>query len=204
MSSTIEPRDNRDSLPGSHRKSPAPAASHSASASPLHRDDAPAGTVPEKAGRKGRAVQRMGTARRKQFLELLIQGASPQVACRKLSIPVALFWQTLDQDAGFASELQRVWDLLSYNVMAALYQAAIKGNGSAQQFWLKHRPPPCWLSAGAGQPPHDDLEDLSDAELLDQARTEAPDLAAEIAARVAAAPGRRSSAGFSQGVESSG
>lgn len=123
---------------------------------------------------------------RRELLDLMMQGASPLVACRKLNIPMAAFWTTLDQDDGFATQLQRVWDALSLNVVAALYQAAIKGNGSAQQFWLKHRPPPRWAVTAADADSTDELDTLSDAELLDRARTEAPDLAAQIAARLAA------------------
>jgi hypothetical protein len=122
----------------------------------------------------------------RQFLELMVQGASPQVACHKLNASLASFWNTLERDVKFAGALQRMWDTLSFNVVAALYQAAIKGNGSAQQFWLKLRPPPRWASAAADSKPEDDLETLTDAQLLDRARTEAPDLAAEIAARIAA------------------
>ncbi len=132
------------------------------------------------------AVKRLSVKRQKEFLDWMIQGASPQVACHQLQVSLEVFWNTLEHDARFAGELQRVWDTLSFNVVAALYQAAIKGNGPAQQFWLKHRPPPRWAAASADQIPTDDMEALSDAELLDRARTEAPDLAAEIAARIAA------------------
>lgn len=133
----------------------------------------------------GLVVRGFGKVRQREFLELLMQGASPQVACRKLKLPIASFWQTLEHNADFAAELQKVWDALSFNVVAALYQAAIKGNSTAQQFWLKHRPPPRWSQVPDGSILADDLETLSHDELLDRARTEAPDFAAEIAARVA-------------------
>lgn len=132
-------------------------------------------------------VRGFGKPRQQEFLELMMQGASPQVACRKLKLPMAAFWQTLEHDAGFAAELQNVWDSLSFNVVAALYQAAIKGNGTAQQFWLKHRPPPRWSQLPAGSILGDNLDTLTNDELLDRARQEAPDFAAEIAARTAKA-----------------
>ena len=135
--------------------------------------------------RTKKPVRGFGKVRQREFLELLMQGASPQVACRKLKLPIAAFWQTLEHNAGFAAELQKVWDALSFNVVAALYQAAMKGNSTAQQFWLKHRPPPRWSQLPGGSILTDDLETLTNAELLDRARQEAPDFAAEIAARVA-------------------
>lgn len=138
--------------------------------------------------RKKAVVKGFGAPKQKEFIDWMMQGASPQVACKKLKVPIAAFWKTLDHDDDFAAEIQQVWDALSFNVVAALYQAAIKGNGTAQQFWLKHRPPPRW--ANAENSLFDDLEGLSHDELLERARAEAPDLAAEIAARVAAPRGR--------------
>ena len=137
-----------------------------------------------------RSTARMSPALQREFLELMVKGASPHGACGKLEVSLASFWNTLEHDAQFAAELQRVWDTLSFNVVSALYRAAMEGNGSAQQFWLKHRPPPRWAVPDQDQVPADELEALTDAELLDRARTEAPDLAAEIATRIAAAGSR--------------
>lgn len=143
------------------------------------------GETADKSRTKQAVVRGFGKVRQREFLELLMQGASPQAACRKLKLPIAAFWQTLEHHAGFAAELQKVWDALSFNVVAALYQAAMKGNSTAQQFWLKHRPPPRWSQLPGGSILTDDLETLTNAELLDRARQEAPDFAAEIAARAA-------------------
>jgi hypothetical protein len=144
----------------------------------------------------------IGEVSQKKLLALLLQGASPLVACHKLNLRLAAFWHTLEHDAQFAAELQRVWDTLSFNVVAALYRAAIEGNGPAQQFWLKHRPPPRW-AVTAETNPADELDTLSDAELLDRARAEAPDLADEIAARIAAETGGFSPAGLSEPADGS-
>lgn len=140
-----------------------------------------------KAQRTGKhpVVRGFGKRRQRQFLELLLQGASPHVACSHLQLADSLFWQALERDVEFAEELQHVWDALSYNVVAALYKAAIKGNNVAQQFWLKHRPPPRWSKLPGGEVSGDELEALTNDELLERARQEAPDLAAEIAARAA-------------------
>lgn len=158
---------------------------------------------PAKPTRRKKKANLLGVRQQQKILEWMMQGASPQMACRKLNLSLDLFWMTLERDARFAAELQRVWDTLSFNVVAALYQAAIKGNGPAQQFWLKHRPPPRWAVTPLDQNPADDLEAMSDAELLDRARTEAPDLAAEIATRIAATPGRFPSAGVSDAADRS-
>jgi hypothetical protein len=46
---------------------------------------------------------------------------------------------------------------LGYNVIAALYKAAIKGQVAAQVFWLKNNPPPGW---GQNFPGEDELNAL--------------------------------------------
>jgi len=156
---------------------------------PLRVTDLPATLPFVKPARGTRSAKRLGVVQQRKFLELLLQGASPQVACHKLKVKLAAFWHTLEHDAEFAAALQQAWDTLSFNVMAALYQAAIKGNGPAQQFWLKHRPPRHWVGAASDSSSADSLESLSDDELLDRARTEAPDLAAEIEAQMGSIPG---------------
>jgi hypothetical protein len=141
----------------------------------------------QKRTRRQAVVRGFGQQRQVEFIGLLMNGASPQGACKKLKLPLVKFWMALEYDAEFAAELQKVWDSLSFNVLAALYQAAMKGNSMAQQFWLKHRPPPRWSQFPVGSILVDDLETLTDDELLKRARQEAPDFAAEIAARAAKA-----------------
>lgn len=115
----------------------------------------------------------------------LLKGASPQVACQQLGIDIARFWKTLDQDAPFALALQQLFDTLSHNVLAALYQAAMKGNVAAQQFWLRHRPVSRWVTE-LEEPAiaDDDFARLSDADLLDVAGTEDVALPAAVTARL--------------------
>lgn len=50
----------------------------------------------------------------------------------------------MDQTAAFRKRMDRVPDLLSQNVAASLYQAAMKGSVTAQTFYLKNLPPPEW------------------------------------------------------------
>lgn len=55
----------------------------------------------------------------------------------------------MDQSAAFRKRMDRVPDLLSQNVAASLYQAAMKGSVTAQTFYLKNLPPPEWDAAAA-------------------------------------------------------
>ena len=103
-----------------------------------------------------------------QVWSWLVKGASPQVACQQLRLSLPAFWRTLKGDVQFATALQQLFDTLSHNVLAALYRAAMEGNVTAQQFWLRHRPAREWL-APATPETADDLESLADAELLQQA-----------------------------------
>ena len=134
----------------------------------------------------------------------MLQGASPQVACRKLDIPLDAFWRGLERNAKFAAQIQQVWDALSFNVVAALYQAAMQGNSSAQQFWLKHRPPPRWTTMGAEPSPADDLDAMTHDELLERVQEEAPDLAVAFAAGAAAARRGQPSTAVSGAPEGAG
>ncbi len=143
-------------------------------------------TVPfpvKKKASKHAVVRGFGPRPQQEFLKWLLQGASPQLACKKLKLPLSTFWRAVENDPEFAGKLQAVWDTLSFDVVAALYQSAIKGNAQAQQFWLKYRPAPRWANSNGESSFTDDLESLSHDELLERIRTEAPDLAVAIAAR---------------------
>lgn len=190
MSSTIENQQNGEMRIEALRNGKPPAGVDDEPATlPFAKATASENPPRKKSNRRAR-VRGFGEVRQREFLELLMSGASPQVACRKLKLSMSAFWEMLEHEAHFAAELQKVWDSLSFNVVAALYQAAVKGNAPAQQFWLKHRPPPRWSQLPGGSIQSDDLDTLTHDELLERARTEAPDLAAEIAARAAEA-GRR-------------
>jgi hypothetical protein len=105
------------------------------------------------------------------LIEWVLKGASPAGACQQLGVPIEQFWQTVQHQPAFARRLQQAFDTLSLNVLAVLYQAAMKGQTSAQQFWLRHRPIPFWSSGPASEEvAADDFERLTDAELLECAR----------------------------------
>lgn len=114
------------------------------------------------------------------YLNLIARGASPAGACQQLGLPPMSLVLTAEQDAAFAALLKRVKELLSQNVAAALYRAAMEGNVSAQTFYLKNLPPPEWPTDDALDTPPDSLDALDDDALLDRFREEATRLLAEV------------------------
>ncbi len=116
-----------------------------------------------------------------EFLELLTKGASPFGACEKLECSQLQLALTLAQDAQFAEKLKAIKEIQGQNVVAMLYQAALKGNVTAQQFWLRHQPPADWRLAASPL----EGQDLSDADLFDRCREAGLDFPPELTARLA-------------------
>lgn len=104
-----------------------------------------------------------------QVWSYLVKGASPQLACRELGLSLRRFWTTLDRDPQFAIAMEHLFRTLSHNVLAALYQRAMKGDKTAQQYWLRTMPPFTGPNSSITEM-NDDLTGLSDAELFDRAR----------------------------------
>ncbi len=124
-------------------------------------------------------------------LEWMLKGAGPGQACLQLGVTVEQFWDTLQDEPAFAAALQKLFDTLSQNVLAALYQSAMKGNASAQQFWLKQRPATHWTTVvpDDGEDAANPLSRLSDDQLVDECRAAGLDLPADLAARTATPSG---------------
>lgn len=120
-----------------------------------------------------------------QVWSWLVKGASPQVACQQLGLSLPAFWRTLEGDVAFATALQQLFDTLSHNVLAALYRAAMEGNVTAQQFWLRHRPARAWQAPAVSELT-DDPADFADAELLERAFAEGADIPPEVASCLSA------------------
>jgi hypothetical protein len=133
----------------------------------------------------------MAEAEQHAFLLLMARGASPSVACQQLGISLPRLAASLEEDDLFCRRLERVKELLSQNVAAALYRCAMEGSVAAQTFYLKNRPPPEWPNA-AQSLPHG-LEELNDDELIAQFREEAPALLARLAETDPQAPGPQKS-----------
>ncbi len=95
-----------------------------------------------------------------EYLRLLTLGASPAAACQKVGVSITAVLVTMDQSLAFRKRMDRVPDLLSQNVAASLYQAAMKGSVTAQTFYLKNLPPPEWVGEEDECEPRD-MKDLT-------------------------------------------
>ncbi|MCA8996786.1 MAG: hypothetical protein KDA80_07370 [Planctomycetaceae bacterium] len=102
------------------------------------------------------------------------------MACHQIDVPLTAVARTIEQDEGFRALLDRLQELLSQNVAAALYRSAMEGSVSAQQFYLKNRPPPEWPQLTPDDSPA--MNDLTDDELLNEVRENAARLSAFLAA----------------------
>lgn len=128
-----------------------------------------------------------------QLWTYLVKGASPLLACRELGIAVRRFWTTYDQDPRFVDAIDDLYRTLSHNVLAAVYQQAMKGDKTAQQTWLRTLPP-CTGQATTGATDHD-LAALSDSELVERARSTGvalPDVVAACLSATRGGPASRS------------
>ncbi|MFW6125357.1 MAG: hypothetical protein ACOC46_04345 [Pirellulales bacterium] len=131
-----------------------------------------------------------------RFLELLSRGAGRVFICRKMRISYDSYLRTVEQEPEFREAVRRTLEGIDQNVETALYRSAMEGNVTAQTFWLRYRRPAGWqdpdpkaaksaAQRGAATPSdEDDLESLSDRELLERARAEGIDLAPEIVRRL--------------------
>ena len=125
----------------------------------------------------------LSLVQQQDFLDLIAKGASPAAACQRLGIPVITYAQTIETDDPFRQQLRHVQSLLSQNVAAALYRAAMEGNVTAMTSWLKASPPPGWADSQPCVPQHatfdETLNKLSDADLAQLARAMGVDLPPE-------------------------
>ncbi|QDT36113.1 hypothetical protein [Stratiformator vulcanicus] len=101
------------------------------------------------------------------LIDVLARGGSPTAACSQLGVTFETYLATWAEDAAFRERLAAVTAALSQNVASALYRQAMEGSVSAQQFWLKSRPPLGWIDGDqdseGGLP--DDLNALTNDEL---------------------------------------
>jgi hypothetical protein len=119
-------------------------------------------------------------------LELLAKGASPAGVCRQLELSLADFFHTTQYDPEFRRRVETTQHSLGQNVASALYKAAMEGNVTAQTFWLRQSPPPGWTGKDAKMTT-DDLDRMTDDELLDLARAHGVALPPEIETEARAA-----------------
>jgi len=118
------------------------------------------------------------------FLHLLSRGASPAGACQQVGVSFTSYARTLATDEDFQTRLKEVEAALSQNVVAALYQTAMKGNVSAQKRWLETSAPPGWKDEISVQNDSDLLDALSDEELIELARAMGVEIPPEIETKI--------------------
>jgi hypothetical protein len=73
----------------------------------------------------------------KELIRLLSLGASPAAACESLSISFQDALLTFETDNRFRARLEQIHHSLTENIRAALYREGMKGNVTAQTYWLK-------------------------------------------------------------------
>jgi hypothetical protein len=103
------------------------------------------------------------------FFYCYLGGAPPPVACQEMGVALAGFLRTVAEDRGFHERIRQAGCVLSQNVAARLYRAAMEGDVSAQKSYLQMNPPPEWRDEGAA----DDaalLEGMTPHELAEQYR----------------------------------
>lgn len=113
------------------------------------------------------------------YITLLSKGAPPAAVCAQLDILLSNVIWTIEHDPQFAAMIEQVHELLSQNVAAALYRSAMEGSASAQQFYLKNRPPAQWSPAVETE--ELSPSDMSYDELIDRFQTETLALLDELA-----------------------
>ena len=114
----------------------------------------------------------LSSEQQREYLDLLLRGASPAAACQQLNLNLFLVVELLADDDEFRMKTDAVYDALSQNVAARLYQEAMKGSVPAMSQWLKNRPPPEWPDHAAASISNSPLEVISDEELIRLARLE--------------------------------
>ncbi len=132
--------------------------------------------------RTSRPAERLTSVQQADYLHLLRQGASPAGACGRLGLDLDAVQRTLDDDPAFREQCEAIQQQLSQNVATRLYHSAMEGSVSAQTCYLRNVPPPEWHHAVGVATSDDDLEQLSDEELLERVHATCIDLPPEVAA----------------------
>ncbi|MHA1395784.1 MAG: hypothetical protein ACTSRZ_19965 [Promethearchaeota archaeon] len=85
-------------------------------------------------------VNNVNKKRQKEaFLESLRNGISIRKACKYASITEMTIWRWRKRSKAFDEEVLSILDSRTQTVEDALFMNALKGNVTAQIFWLKNR-----------------------------------------------------------------
>ncbi len=89
----------------------------------------------------------MSPEQQADILLALLRGGSPQAACQKLGADPQGFCRTTERDEAFRTRLRHVRELMTLNVVATVYRAALEGAPAAQALWLRTFSPPDWTAS---------------------------------------------------------
>ena len=92
----------------------------------------------------GRLEETLSADAQAELLQALLRGASPQAVCQKQGRDPFDFCRTAEGDASFQNALRHARELMTLNVVATVYRAAMEGTSAAQALWLRTFPPSDW------------------------------------------------------------
>ncbi len=98
------------------------------------------------------ADRSLSLEQQREVLFALLRGGSPQAACQKLGADPRAFCRARERDAAFREGLQQVRELMTLNVVATVYRAAMEGTPAAQALWLRTFAPPEWAEPASKTP----------------------------------------------------
>lgn len=81
---------------------------------------------------------------KEDFLESLTGGVSISDACKAVNLSRDTIWRWRKKYIGFDNKILSIIDSRTQTVEDALYASALKGNVTAQIFWLKNRAKDRW------------------------------------------------------------
>lgn len=81
---------------------------------------------------------------KKAFLESLRSGVTIKDACKAVDLSRDTIWRWRKKWKGFDNKIFSIIDSRTQTVEDALYASALKGNVTAQIFWLKNRAKERW------------------------------------------------------------
>lgn len=88
-------------------------------------------------------------------LQALLRGGSPQAVCQKQGRDPLDFCRTVEDDPAFRTSLRQIRELMTLNVVATVYRAAMEGTPAAQALWLRTFPPTDWAEPASSASAND-------------------------------------------------
>ncbi len=128
--------------------------------------------------------RRLDEAERDRFVELVGDGAAPSGACSVLRVSWDSYQRTRREVEDFRVAVDGGRVRASENVQIALHRLALSGNVQAAKFWLERYGVAGQAAATGGALADDDLEGLTDKELIDAALKEGVTLPPDLAVRL--------------------